>query len=64
MTRRQVLSFLFLKARYSAKHYLGVALCLAGLGALVASDAYYNRDEGTVIIYINMINGRQLFILI
>lgn len=40
-----VLSFVFLKARYSAKHCLGVGLCLAGLGALVASDAHYNRDE-------------------
>jgi solute carrier family 35 protein F1/2 len=46
--RTQVLSFVFLKARYEFKHYLGVALCLAGLGALVASDAHYNRDESTL----------------
>lgn len=44
---RQALTFIFLKAQYHVKHYLGVALCLAGLGVLVASDAYYNRNEGT-----------------
>jgi hypothetical protein len=46
-TKKKVLSFVFLKARYNAKHYLGVGLCLAGLGALVASDAHYNRDDST-----------------
>lgn len=42
-----VLSFLFLKTRFRLVHYLGVVLCLAGLGTLIATDAMYNDHPGT-----------------
>jgi solute carrier family 35 protein F1/2 len=43
-----VLSRIFLKATYSKKQYIAVALCLSGLFVLVVSDYFYNpKDSGS-----------------
>jgi len=59
-----VLTFIFLKARYSIKHYLGVTLCLGGLVALVVSDAHvnhYERGENAVVGDLLCLGGAMLY---
>jgi len=41
-----LLSYIFLKARYTKFHYFGVFLCLAGLACLVVSDVISGKNEG------------------
>jgi solute carrier family 35, member F1/2 len=43
-----LLSWLFLKARYTARQYAGVVVCLVGLATLVVSDALTeSREDGS-----------------
>lgn len=41
-----VLSKLFLKVKYRSIHYLGVVICLAGLGLLILSDYLLHMAKG------------------
>jgi drug/metabolite transporter (DMT)-like permease len=44
-----VLSFVFLRTRFRFFQYLGVVLCLGGLGIVVATDAKVNKHQGTLL---------------
>jgi len=54
-----VVTFFLCKARYHWTQLLGVCICLAGLGVLVASDMRTSKDWG----YTNKVKG-DLFILL
>ncbi|KAL4608475.1 solute carrier family 35 member F2-like isoform X1 [Arapaima gigas] len=41
------LSWMFLKTRYKLVHYIGVAVCLLGVGAMVGADLLAGRDQGS-----------------
>ncbi|KAI8327266.1 solute carrier family 35 member SLC35F1/F2/F6 [Choanephora cucurbitarum] len=43
-----ILSFIFLKVRYRWVQYLGVFICLCGLGMLVGSDVMTDKNYGAV----------------
>ncbi|XP_046876866.1 solute carrier family 35 member F2-like [Hypomesus transpacificus] len=42
-----VLSWFFLKTRYRPVHFVGVAVCLLGVGAMVGADLLAGRDQGS-----------------
>ncbi|XP_018586194.1 solute carrier family 35 member F2-like isoform X2 [Scleropages formosus] len=42
-----VLSWIFLKTRFKLVHYVGVAVCLLGVGAMVGADLIAGRDQGS-----------------
>ncbi|KAJ8386628.1 hypothetical protein AAFF_G00168600 [Aldrovandia affinis] len=42
-----VLSWIFLKTRYRAVHYVAVGVCLLGVGAMVGADLLAGRDQGS-----------------
>ncbi|XP_076137624.1 solute carrier family 35 member F2 [Alosa pseudoharengus] len=42
-----VLSWFFLKTRYRPVHYVAVAVCLVGVGAMVGADLLAGRDQGS-----------------
>ncbi|XP_061104599.1 solute carrier family 35 member F2-like isoform X1 [Conger conger] len=42
-----VLSWVFLKTRFRVVHYVAVALCLLGVGAMVGADLLAGRDQGS-----------------
>ncbi|KAJ8267015.1 hypothetical protein GJAV_G00137320 [Gymnothorax javanicus] len=42
-----VLSWIFLKTRYKVVHYASVAVCLLGVGAMVAADLLAGRNQGS-----------------
>nr|XP_015197207.1 PREDICTED: solute carrier family 35 member F2 isoform X1 [Lepisosteus oculatus] len=41
------LSWYFLKTRYRIVHYVGVGVCLLGVGAMVGADVLSGRDQGS-----------------
>jgi solute carrier family 35, member F1/2 len=48
-----LLSVFFLHAQFNRSHYYGVLICLAGMGCIILTDTYFNRnasddDEETV----------------
>ncbi|TSL04241.1 Solute carrier family 35 member F2 [Bagarius yarrelli] len=42
-----VLSWFFLKTRYRPVHFIAVAVCLLGVGAMVGADLLAGRDQGS-----------------
>ncbi|XP_029546549.1 solute carrier family 35 member F2 isoform X2 [Salmo trutta] len=42
-----VLSWFFLKTRYRLVHFVAVAVCLLGVGAMVGADLLAGRDQGS-----------------
>lgn len=42
-----LLSRLFLKTRYRLVHFVAVAVCLLGVGAMVGADILAGRNEGS-----------------
>ncbi|KAF7697047.1 solute carrier family 35 member F2 [Silurus meridionalis] len=42
-----VLSWFFLKTRYRPLHFVAVAMCLLGVGAMVGADLLAGRDQGS-----------------
>ncbi|KAG7321119.1 hypothetical protein KOW79_015534 [Hemibagrus wyckioides] len=42
-----VLSWFFLKTRYRPLHFIAVAVCLLGVGAMVGADLLAGRDQGS-----------------
>lgn len=42
-----VLSWIFLKTRYRPWHFVSVAVCLFGVGAMVGADLLAGRDQGS-----------------
>ncbi|XP_042355312.1 solute carrier family 35 member F2-like [Plectropomus leopardus] len=42
-----VLSWFFLKTRYKLVHFVAVAVCLLGVGAMVGADILAGRDQGS-----------------
>ncbi|XP_059382289.1 solute carrier family 35 member F2-like isoform X2 [Carassius carassius] len=42
-----VLSWIFLKTRYRPLHFIAVAVCLLGVGAMVGADLLAGRDQGS-----------------
>ncbi|XP_056303169.1 solute carrier family 35 member F2 isoform X2 [Danio aesculapii] len=42
-----VLSWIFLKTRYRPWHFVAVAVCLFGVGAMVGADLLAGRDQGS-----------------
>lgn len=42
-----VLSRCVLKTHYSPVHYVGVSVCLLGVGAMVGADLLAGRDQGS-----------------
>ncbi|XP_051956571.1 solute carrier family 35 member F2-like [Xyrauchen texanus] len=42
-----VLSWIFLKTRYRTSHFVAVAVCLLGVGAMVGADLLAGRDQGS-----------------
>ncbi|XP_010869126.2 solute carrier family 35 member F2 [Esox lucius] len=42
-----VLSWIFLKTRYSLVHFVAVSVCLLGVGAMVGADLLAGRDQGS-----------------
>lgn len=42
-----VLSWIFLKTRYKALHFIAVVVCMLGVGAMVGADLLAGRDQGS-----------------
>uniref|UniRef100_A0A8C2HSC5 Solute carrier family 35 member F2 n=1 Tax=Cyprinus carpio TaxID=7962 RepID=A0A8C2HSC5_CYPCA len=42
-----VLSWIFLKTRYRPLHFIAVAVCMLGVGAMVGADLLAGRDQGS-----------------
>lgn len=42
-----LLSWFFLKTRYRVIHFVAVAVCLLGVGAMVGADILAGRDQGS-----------------
>lgn len=42
-----ILSWFFLKTRYSIIHFVSVCICLAGVGAMVGADILAGQDQGS-----------------
>ncbi|XP_028838359.1 solute carrier family 35 member F2-like isoform X2 [Denticeps clupeoides] len=42
-----VISWIFLKTRYRPMHFVSVAVCLLGVGAMVGADLIAGRDQGS-----------------
>lgn len=42
-----LLSWMFLKTRYRLVHFVAVAVCLLGVGAMVGADIVAGREQGS-----------------